>query len=86
MAKEYFLDVEGKRTVAKAFDHVPRVGEYVWLTNYGRVRAVRHAVVRVEWAIAQEESPAYFNRPKSVVIYLEADPKPHAGAGDDDGA
>jgi len=83
MAKEYFIEIDGKRTLAKSFDHVPRVGEHVWITAYGRVRAARHVVSRIEWSIAQEESPAYFNRPRSVVIYLEAEPKFTADGGND---
>ena len=76
MARDYYIEVEGRRTPAKALDHIPRAGEIVWLTPYGRVRATRHVVVRVEWSIAQEESAAYFNRPRQVVIHLE----PEAGA------
>lgn len=74
MAKEYFIEVDGRRTPAKAFDHLPQVGDGVWLTPYGRIRATRHVVRGIEWSIAQEESPAYFNRPKQVVIRLEPDP------------
>ena len=73
MAKEYFIEIDGKRTVAKAFDHLPNVGDTVMVTLYGKLRATRHVVRRIEWAIAQEESPAYFNRPKQVVIHLDAD-------------
>jgi hypothetical protein len=71
MAMDYYLDVDGKRTLAKSPDYLPRVGEAIVLTHFGKVRAQRHLVTRVEWAIAQEESPAYFNRPKHVVVYVE---------------
>lgn len=73
MAKEYFIEIDGRRTPAKSFDHMPRVGEAVWVTPYGRLRATRHVVRAIEWSIAQEESPAYYNRPKQVVIRLEPD-------------
>lgn len=79
MAKEYIIEIDGKRIPAKSFDHLPQVGETVWITLYGKIRATRYTVKRIEWAIAQEESPAYFNRPKQVVIQLEP-----AGAGDGD--
>lgn len=68
---DYYLDVGGKRTLAKSPDYLPRVGETLLLTLYGRVRAVRHVVTHVEWVIAQEESPQYFNRPKHVVVFAE---------------
>jgi len=80
MAREYVLEIDGKRIPAKAFDHLPRVGESVWITFYGKVRATRHKVTRVEWSIAQEESPAYFNRPRQVVIQLEPE---SCGSSDD---
>ncbi len=73
MAKEYYLEIDGRRTLAKSFDHMPRVGESMLVTSYGRVRASRHVVSRIEWSIAQEESPAYFNRPRQVVVFLEPD-------------
>ncbi|MDK9698187.1 MAG: hypothetical protein OEL76_17565 [Siculibacillus sp.] len=73
MAKEYFIEVDGKRILAKSLDHLPRVGETVWLTLYGKVRAASYKVTRLQWSIAQEESPAYFNRPRQVVIHLEPD-------------
>jgi len=71
MATDYYIEVAGKRTLAKAPEYMPRVGESILLTNYGRVRASRYVVARIEWAIAQEESPTYFNRPKHAVLYLE---------------
>lgn len=83
MAKEYYLEIEGRRTLAKSFDHMPRVGESMLVTNYGRVRASRFVVSRIEWAISQEESPAYFNRPRQVVLFLEPDGLPEHEAGDD---
>lgn len=71
MATDYYIDVAGKRTLAKAPEYLPRLGEHVLLTTFGRVRASRYVVARVEWVIAQEESPAYFNRPKHAVVFLE---------------
>ncbi len=68
---DYYIDVDGKRTLAKSPDYLPRVGETLLLTTYGKVRSQRHVVTRVEWVIAQEESPAYFNRPKHVVVHVE---------------
>ncbi len=69
---DYFIEFEGKRVLAKSPDHIPRVGEHIYLTQYGRVRAFRVVVQRVEWTIVQEESPAYYNRPRQVVLFVEA--------------
>ena len=69
---DYYIDYDGKRTLAKSPDHMPRVGEYMNLTQYGRVRAVRVVVRRIEWTIGQEESQAYYNRPRQVVLFVEA--------------
>lgn len=68
---DYFIEFEGKRVLAKSPDHIPRQGEVIHLTQYGRVRASRVMVQRVEWTIVQEESPAYFNRPRQVVLFVE---------------
>lgn len=68
---DFYLEIAGKRTVAKVPEYLPRVGEHVLLTMYGRVRAQRFVISRIEWSIAQEESPSYFNRPKQAVMYLE---------------
>jgi len=80
MAKEYFSEIDGKRILAKSLDHLPRVGETVWVTFFGKVRATPHVVTRLVWSIAQEESPAYFNRPRQVVIHLDSE---HHDARDD---
>ena len=74
MATEFYFDLDGRRMPFRQPEVLPRVGETILLTPFGRVRATRHLVQRVEWAIAQEESPAYFNRPKFVVVYLEPEP------------
>lgn len=79
MALDVYYEVGGKRILAKAPEYLPRVGECIVLTFYGRVRAMRHKVTRVEWTIAQEESPTYFNRPRQCVVYLEPE---NAGAED----
>lgn len=71
MATDYYIDVGGKRTLAKAPDEMPHRGDTILLATYGRLRASRYVVVRVEWMISQDESPAYFNRPKQVVLFLE---------------
>jgi hypothetical protein len=71
MAMDYYIDVAGRRTLAKSPDQLPRIGETLLLTPYGRVRAHRHLVTRIEWAVAQDESPQYFNRPKQVVVFVE---------------
>lgn len=71
LTMDYYLDVGGKRTLAKSPDYLPRIGETILLTPYGKVRAQRHLVTRVEWAIAQDENPAYYNRPKHVVVFAE---------------
>jgi len=70
-AMDYYIDVAGRRTLAKSPDHLPRVGETLLLTSWGRVRAQRHLVTRIEWVISQEESPQYYNRPKQVVVFAE---------------
>lgn len=79
MALDVYYEVAGKRTLAKMPEYMPRVGESILLSLYGRVRATRHTVVRIEWTVAQEESPAYFNRPKQCVLYLEPDGSPAEG-------
>lgn len=71
MALDVYYEVGGKRTLAKAPEYLPRIGESVILTAFGRVRATRHTVTRIEWTVAQEESPTYFNRPRQCVIHLE---------------
>lgn len=70
MALEVAYDIAGKRVPAKMPEFMPRVGDVVILTSYGRVRAIRHVVTRIEWTVAQEESPAYYNRPKLCTIHL----------------
>jgi len=72
MALEVCYDIAGKRIPAKMPEFMPHVGDVLILTAYGRVRAVRHVVTRIEWTVAQEESPAYFNRPKLCTIHLAA--------------
>lgn len=69
---DVFFEVGGKRTIAKAPEFLPRVGDTLLLTPYGRLRAGRFTVARIEWSVAQEESPNYFNRPKQCVLFLEA--------------
>ena len=69
---DVYFDVGGKRVLAKSPEELPRVGETVLLTPYGRLRVGRYVVARVEWSVAQEESPSYFNRPKQCVLFLEA--------------
>ena len=73
---DYYIDIDGKRTLAKSPDHLPRVGESISLKPWGKVRAQRYLVARIEWAIWQEESPAYFNRPRQVVLFLEPETIP----------
>jgi hypothetical protein len=68
---DVFFEVGGKRTAAKMPEMLPRVGETVLLTPYGRVRAGRFTVARIEWSVAQEESPTYFNRPRQCVLHLQ---------------
>ena len=68
---DVYYDVGGKRTLAKNPEVMPRVGETILMTPYGRLRAGRFTVARIEWSVAQEESPSYFNRPKQCVIFLE---------------
>ncbi|NLH79960.1 MAG: hypothetical protein GX458_03830 [Phyllobacteriaceae bacterium] len=80
MALEVVYDIAGKRIPAKMPEFMPRVGDVLILTAYGRVRTVRHTVTRVEWTAAQEESPAYFNRPKLCTLYLA--PLDEVSAGD----
>ena len=70
MALDVVYDIAGKRIPAKMPEFLPRVGDVLILTAYGRVRAIRHVVTRIEWTAAQEESPAYFNRPKLCSIHL----------------
>lgn len=70
---DFYYDLDGKRFPFKAPEYLPREGDCVLLTLYGRVRASRCVVTRVEWSVAQEESPAYFNRPKAVTVFLSGD-------------
>lgn len=70
---DYAYDLDGKRFPFKAPEHLPREGDTILLTLFGRVRASRCVVTRIEWSIAQEESPAYFNRPRAVIVYLSGD-------------
>lgn len=71
MAIDVHYEVAGKRMVGKMPEILPRIGETILLTPFGRVRAHRYTVARIEWSVSQEESPAYFNRPRQCVIYLE---------------
>ena len=48
MAKEYFIEIDGKRTVAKAFDHLPNVGDTVMVTHDQRVLDLVDRVFRME--------------------------------------
>lgn len=71
MATDIHYEVAGKRMLGKMPEFLPRIGETILLTQFGRVRAHRFTVVRIEWSVAQEESPAYFNRPRQCVLHLE---------------
>ncbi|MCE1235680.1 MAG: hypothetical protein LWW93_04915 [Hyphomicrobiales bacterium] len=71
MAIDVHYEVAGKRVLAKMPEFMPRIGETILLTPFGRVRAQRYTVARIEWSVAQEESPTYFNRPKQCVLFLE---------------
>lgn len=75
---DVYFEVGGKRTIAKIPEFLPRVGETLLLTPFGRLRAGRYTVARIEWSVAQEESPNYFNRPKQCVLHLEPDGREEA--------
>ena len=67
---DVIFEVGGKRTVAKMPEVLPRIGETILLTPYGRIRAGRFVVSRIEWSVAQEESPNHYNRPRQCVLFL----------------
>ncbi len=79
---DLFYDLDGRRLLGRMPETLPRIGETMVMTRYGRVRPERWVVKGIDWILAQEEGAQHFNRPKTVVIRLVQEAGPGAGGAD----